>query len=529
MSEDVNTVSDLLVAKRNGKSEKFNSEKIEKAILNAMKSSGIKSPKVALNISKEIEEELKEKGSCTIDEIENLVYDKLIKKGHKLTAKAYEGYRSVREFQRQSNTIDEQINELLAGDSEYWKSENSNKDSMLLTVQRDYMAGIVSIDMARRKIFPPEIIQAHDEGLIHIHDLDYIGQLAMNNCFSRDTEFVTDLGVRKFSDFYDGDKIFVKDKDGVWREATVRFYGKQPMNDITITSGRTEKIITCTANHRWILKDGTVTTNLKVGDTLVALKDSTKYEPETLEELRAFCYGFVLGDGSDMVGNNDDKNYGVRVRLCGDKVMHEHYFLEAGYVRSNIKFNNGDIQMINKKCFSKKEFISSRGWRYMSFREKLALFNGYYLADGFKDRNGIATSNEIMAEMIRELSALAGFYITSEEDVIRSTPYKENARLITFRFMRQQPINKQWIVKSIIPHTKVKTLESWCVEEPVTHSFTLANGIVTGNCCLINLEDMLQNGTCINKTKIFKPHKLITATTIATQIITAVSSSQYGL
>lgn len=182
MSEDVNTVSDLLVAKRNGRSEKFNSEKIEKAILNAMKSSGIKSPKVAFNISKEIEEELKEKGSCTIDEIENLVYDKLIKKGHKLTAKAYEGYRSVREFQRQSNTIDEQINELLAGDSEYWKSENSNKDSMLLTVQRDYMAGIVSIDMARRKIFPPEIIQAHDEGLIHIHDLDYIGQLAMNNC-----------------------------------------------------------------------------------------------------------------------------------------------------------------------------------------------------------------------------------------------------------------------------------------------------------------------------------------------------------
>ena len=160
----------------------FEFDPIEKAILNAMKSSGIKSPKVAFNISKEIEEELKEKGSCTIDEIENLVYDKLIKKGHKLTAKAYEGYRSVREFQQQSNTIDEQINELLAGDSEYWKSENSNKDSMLLTVQRDYMAGIVSIDMARRKIFPPEIIQAHDEGLIHIHDLDYIGQLAMNNC-----------------------------------------------------------------------------------------------------------------------------------------------------------------------------------------------------------------------------------------------------------------------------------------------------------------------------------------------------------
>lgn len=167
--EIVSNSQNLSVVKRNSKLEKFNPAKIERAVLNAMKSSGIKSSKVAYNISKEIEEEFKEKESCTIDEIENLVYDKLIKKGHKLTAKAYEGYRSVREFQRQSNTIDEQINELLAGDSEYWKSENSNKDSMLLTVQRDYMAGIVSIDIARRKIFPPEIIQAHDEGLIHIH------------------------------------------------------------------------------------------------------------------------------------------------------------------------------------------------------------------------------------------------------------------------------------------------------------------------------------------------------------------------
>ena len=176
-------MSNFKVIKRNGLFEDFNSEKIEKAILKAMKSSGIKSSKVATNISKEIEEELDSRGldRYVIEEIENLVYDKLIKKGHKLTAKAYEGYRSIREFQRNTNTIDSQLDELIKGESEYWKSENSNKDSDLVTVQRDYMAGIVSIDIARRKIFPPDIIQAHDEGLIHIHDLDYVAQ-PLSNC-----------------------------------------------------------------------------------------------------------------------------------------------------------------------------------------------------------------------------------------------------------------------------------------------------------------------------------------------------------
>lgn len=179
---DNEQANQLMVEKRCGKLEKFEATKIENAIMSAMKSCGKISQKVAYNISKEIEEEVTPQGKCTIEEIENLVYDKLIKKGHKLTAKDYEGYRSIREFQRSTNTIDGQINELLQGDSEYWKDENSNKNSMLLTVQRDYLAGIISIDMARRKIFPPEIIQAHDEGLIHIHDLDYIGQLALTNC-----------------------------------------------------------------------------------------------------------------------------------------------------------------------------------------------------------------------------------------------------------------------------------------------------------------------------------------------------------
>lgn len=118
-----------------------------------------------------------------ISDIESMVYDKLITKKQRLTAKAYEGYRSIREFQRENeNTTDSEVDELLDGESEYWNTENSNKNSKVLNTQRDYMAGIVSKDISRRFLLPPEVVQAHDEGIIHFHDIDYFGMNAMSNC-----------------------------------------------------------------------------------------------------------------------------------------------------------------------------------------------------------------------------------------------------------------------------------------------------------------------------------------------------------
>lgn len=100
-----------------------------------------------------------------------------------LSSWIYEGYRSIREFQRENeNTTDSEIDELLDGESEYWNTENSNKNSKVLNTQRDYMAGIVSKDISRRFLLPPEIVQAHDEGIIHFHDIDYFGMNAMSNC-----------------------------------------------------------------------------------------------------------------------------------------------------------------------------------------------------------------------------------------------------------------------------------------------------------------------------------------------------------
>ena len=182
----------IKVIKRDCSEIQFDKNKISKAIFKAMKNgSGIIKPKIADDIATEIEQYCIDNQLDNIDisDIESMVYDKLISKKQRLTAKAYEGYRRIREFQRENvNTTDEEIEELLTGTSEYWMNENSNKDEKLVTTQRDYMAGIVSKDMSRRYLLTPEIVQAHDEGIIHFHDVDYFGQKTLHNCDLIDLE-----------------------------------------------------------------------------------------------------------------------------------------------------------------------------------------------------------------------------------------------------------------------------------------------------------------------------------------------------
>lgn len=174
----------MKVIKRDCTEVSFDKSKISNAILKAMKNgSGIIKPKVAEEIAAEIEDETKDNDETSISDIESMVFNKLISKKQKLTAKAYEGYRSIREFQRENeNTTDFEIHELLDGESEYWNTENSNKNARVLNTQRDYMAGIVSKDITRRFLLPPEVVQAHDEGIVHFHDTDYFGMASMSNC-----------------------------------------------------------------------------------------------------------------------------------------------------------------------------------------------------------------------------------------------------------------------------------------------------------------------------------------------------------
>ena len=173
----------MTVIKRDGREVEFDKSRIYNAILKAMKHSGHIRENIAMDIATSIEEENKDKEHLTINQIEIMVFNKLIAKKQKDTARAYEGYKQIREFQRNNrNSIDNEMSELLDGESEYWNTENSNKNAQLLITQRDYMAGIVSKDISRRFLLPPNIVQAHDEGIIHFHDIDYFGMNAISNC-----------------------------------------------------------------------------------------------------------------------------------------------------------------------------------------------------------------------------------------------------------------------------------------------------------------------------------------------------------
>ena len=172
----------MKVLKRNGNLVEFDSSKIKSAILKAMKyGSGIIDEKCAEEVANEIQNESGMREQVSIYSIEDMVFAKLISKNQLLTAKSYEGYRKVREFQRMSNTIDKEIYGIVTGENKEAIDENSNKDAYVLATQRDLIAGEFSKDYCRRTKLPTKIVQAHDDGIIHFHDMDYFIQ-KMHNC-----------------------------------------------------------------------------------------------------------------------------------------------------------------------------------------------------------------------------------------------------------------------------------------------------------------------------------------------------------
>ena len=174
----------MKIIKRDCSVVDFDKNKIYEAIMKAMTfGSGIVKESIARTIANEIQVEAEEIVDLSIYDVESLVFQKLIAKNEVLTAKAYEGYRRVREFQRDvRNSTDDSTLDMLTGVSEYYNDENSNKNAMLVTTQRDYLAGIQSEDITKRMLLTPDIVQAHEDGILHFHDMDYYGQNAMYNC-----------------------------------------------------------------------------------------------------------------------------------------------------------------------------------------------------------------------------------------------------------------------------------------------------------------------------------------------------------
>lgn len=172
----------MIVKKRDGRRVKFNKDKIKLAVLKSFIEVDGEETSYAKGKAKEIADHIESLNkNIKVEEIQDIIVNKLMASSRKDVAAKYVEYRYKRKLIRESNTTDKGILELLDGTNDYWNNENSNKNAKTVTVQRDYLAGITSTDITRRFLLPKDIVDVHDEGIIHFHDADYFAQ-HIHNC-----------------------------------------------------------------------------------------------------------------------------------------------------------------------------------------------------------------------------------------------------------------------------------------------------------------------------------------------------------
>ena len=163
------------VIKRDGSKQDFDRNKIISAIEKAMKSpQGTfvegQAEEVAKEVAKEVEKQYtKNNNEVNIESIESSIIVQLAIRDNLETAIAYEGYRAIQEYKRKINTTDKLIESVINLTDKEIRDENSNKNPEILSTQRDLIAGEVSKDITKRRLLTPELLEAHESGVIHLH------------------------------------------------------------------------------------------------------------------------------------------------------------------------------------------------------------------------------------------------------------------------------------------------------------------------------------------------------------------------
>ena len=176
----------MKVIKRNGQEVSFDAEKIRLAVTKANMSIDEASKRLSQEQINSITSSVSDKcagmgRAVGVEEIQDMVEFAIMQEGAFEVAKHYITYRYTRQLARQKNTTDDKVFSLIDCQNEEVKQENSNKNPTVCSVQRDYMAGEMSKDLTKRFLLPPDIWQAHEDGIIHFHDADYFAQ-RMHNC-----------------------------------------------------------------------------------------------------------------------------------------------------------------------------------------------------------------------------------------------------------------------------------------------------------------------------------------------------------
>lgn len=172
----------LYVVKRDGKKVPFDRQKIYNAIAGAARECGSTTNDELKRLTDQVVTKCQTMSDLSVEAIQDMVEDTLMSNNYHDIARHYIKYRQNKEIVRASKKTDDEILSLVECRNEEANEENSNKNPTLVSTQRDYIAGIVSKDIARRRLLPEDVVKAHDAGLIHVHDMDYTLQRLTNCC-----------------------------------------------------------------------------------------------------------------------------------------------------------------------------------------------------------------------------------------------------------------------------------------------------------------------------------------------------------
>ena len=300
------------------------------------------------------------------------------------------------------------------------------------------------------------------------------------NCFSGQTEFMTDKGLKALGDV-EGTTQKVLTMDGDWRDAEVKSFGEQDLNLVTLKHPyRTNLRVSfdVTANHRWILTDGSVTTNLKVGDRVEYNK--VDFGQDEAEVNLGYIHGLFFADGTRA------KQDRFMIRLCGDKagkleIIKSHPdFKTVCYPPSN----NGDPVATIVTDIDLKALPYEKSADYIG-----GFIRGWVEFDGYEKKNApswmLDTTDQYAADWLVYNAPYAGLIATGFNVTDNPTNYGVRNKPL-HRISLSEDI-KYWLVEEIL-EDHILGEEVYCVVEPVTRSFTLAGGVLTGNCAYLPVE-----------------------------------------
>ena len=318
------------------------------------------------------------------------------------------------------------------------------------------------------------------------------------NCFGRETEFITNQGLKSFNDFNDGDEVTVLTHTGAFKKAVVKNYGKQYLHNIIFKRGKSTKKIRATNNHRWILFDGTETTNLDVNQPLFPTQKNENFDYNNASPMERlyWCYGYVFGDGTILKKDGEPK-YSM-VRLCGnDAVQYLYRFKEMGFETSQPNSLDGDIMVYTGKYLKNAPLIEEDGLNMIK-----AFMDGYLSADAYKnpdwyENNTLSKYKQIQSsdfehqQFLEKYLDVCGYYITNKDDLTGDiTNYGERPE--TYKYSITNHIgsrpNTSWSAAAILQYPAVEE-DVWCLEVEDDKSFVLGGGIVTGNCAYLPIDD----------------------------------------